>query len=88
MNQTAILQTAPVGYIPNYFLYIEGAIIILSIIILTYIYRSKNGIKFENYFKVITFTVIIAAIIIIGLALTPEVFTNFIDKLTEIWTNL
>lgn len=88
INQTAILETAPVGFVPNYYLYIAVGITILAVIVLTYVYRSKNGIKFQNFWKVMSFVIVISGIITIGLAIAPEILTNLIDKVGGWWANL
>ena len=80
MNET-LIQTIPTGLVPSYFLYIVSIILITSFITLTYAYKSKNGIKFKDFWMVILFSILIIAIITGFLVTMPDLFTNWITKL-------
>ena len=81
MNETII--TIPSGLVPSYFLYIVTSILIMAFISLTYAYKSKNGIKFKDFWMVILFSVLIIAIIIGFLVVMPDLFANWVTKLTS-----
>ena len=78
MNE--IIQTIPTGYIPSYFLYILSAIIFLSFIVITALYKSKKT-NWGNFWRVVLFSILITGIIIGILTLKPEVIVNAITSI-------
>ena len=80
MNET--LQTIPTGYVPDYFLYITTVVLLLSFGILTYLYKSKKT-NWGNFWQVILFSTLIIGILVGFFVAMPDMFVNWITKLTS-----
>jgi len=80
MNETAILEVIPIGYVPAYFLYIIVGVLLLSFLGLTAAYKQKSS-KWGNFIQVMIFTIIISGIVTWSFTTMPEVIVEQITKL-------